>query len=170
MKNKVLLIVGMLVLAVFVSAAVAGTASKKSDAAAVPSANYVLGSSQSANTDVFAVSITKVNKNNAKDYAFGYDTTTDSMLIVDLTVTNLTNQPQTLAPSTQLYLRTSDGLYITMHPSMYITEQLQFGEIAPRTKATGQISFVVPNTVKRPLLYVDLGWDGHVPVVYDILH
>jgi hypothetical protein len=148
--------------------AIASKTNSTSTTSSAVSASYVLGTQQKAQTDVFDVAIQGVQKNSSKDYAFAYDEN-DVMLIVDVAVTNRTTKVQNLVPSSQLYIRTEDGLYITMHPSMYVRNQLPFGQVASGETVLGQVSFAIPKTLTRPLLYIDLGWDNHVPVVYDIL-
>lgn len=176
MKNKnlkvAISIVGALVILPIFTLAFAYSLStaKHNNPNLIQSAQYILSSSQQAQTDVFSVDIKKVTKNDNKDYAFEYDNTAETMLIVDLSIRNRTSVTQTLAPSAQLYIRTQDGLFVSMHPSMYITEPLQFEEVAPGNTMSGQVSFNIPKDMQRPLLYIDLGWGGHVPVVYDILH
>jgi hypothetical protein len=170
-KAKIIMItIGLLVILTIFTTAVIGATNKKDTQKDAASMAYILGSSQTAMTDEYTVTINKVTKNDSKDYAFGYDNEKDTMLIVDVTIRNRTSLPQTLAPSVQFYLRTSDGLTFAMHPSMFVSNPLQFEQVASGTTASGQISFVIPKTITRPLLYVDLGWNNRVPVVYDILH
>ena len=167
----VTIIGALVILPIFSIALASGLSAKEHKKSSTNvSAQYILSSSQEAQTDVFFVDIKKVTKNDKKDYAFKYDNTAETMLIVDLSIRNRTSVTQTLAPSAQLYIRTQDGLFVSMHPSMYITEPLQFEEVAPGNTMSGQVSFNIPKDMQRPLLYIDLGWGGHVPVVYDILH
>jgi hypothetical protein len=93
----------------------------------------------------------------------------ESLLTANVTIINNTNSIQELYPSTQFFIRTKDGLYYQMHPSMHIKDPLQSGNINPGQSISGKISFVVPKSLSRPLLYIDLGWENHTPIVYDIL-
>ncbi len=129
----------------------------------------VLTSHQIANNGAQTVSISNVAENDKMDYAFAIDPT-ETMLTMDISITNNTDATQTLIPVNQLYVRSTEGDYVTLHASMYVKNPLKSQELAPGKTATGQISFNVPKRVAKPLLYVDTGWNNHVPIVFDVLH
>ncbi|MFZ1249019.1 MAG: DUF4352 domain-containing protein [Candidatus Saccharimonadales bacterium] len=109
----------------------------------------------------------------------GGSTTTDNafpvrddeiLLLMDVTITNKTALSQQLTPVSQLYIRSVDGDYIKLHPSMQVKKPLEPQELGPGKVATGQLSFVIPKEMTSPLLYIDTGWDRSTPLVIDVLH
>lgn len=132
-------------------------------------ANKILKSQEVAKTPAYTIQIISASENSQQDKAFGYEDS-GTMLIASLAITNTTSVEQDILPSVQFYVRTTDGLYYQMHPSMFVTDPMQAGKIMPGAVIKGQISFVVPKSVTHPYLYLDLGWDGYTPAVYDILH
>ena len=129
----------------------------------------VLSSQQVANSSAYTVSINSVSESTKRDPAFTLPEN-EVILIVDVSITNNTNQKQELIPVTQFYVRSSEGSTYNMHPSIFVTKPLQAEQINPHQTVTGQVSFAVPKNLERPLMHVDLGWDNYVPVVYDVLH
>ena len=142
--------------------------SKNSKTIVVPYPTKRLTSQQTGTNSAQTVKISNVTENDKKDYAYSLDST-ETMLIMDISVTNNTLQTQQLIPVNQLYVRTEEGDNAAMHASMYVTKPLDATELAPGKTATGQISFAVPKHIAHPLLYVDTGWDKSVPLVYDVL-
>jgi hypothetical protein len=141
----------------------------QANAAQMPSLNNILTSQQSAESSTYNVSITNVTETDKPDPAFTI-ASDETMLIMEISITNNTTENQNFLPDTQLYVRAADGTYSTMHPSIYVTKPIQSGEISPGQNVNGQISFDVPKSLTHPLLYVDLGWNNTVPVVFDALH
>ncbi len=129
----------------------------------------ILTSRQTGSNTAQTVSVSNVAENDKKDYAFTIDPS-ETMLILDVSITNNTNDTQHLIPANQLYVRSSEGDYATLHASMYVKTPLQSQDLAPGKTAKGQVSFNVPKREAKPLLYVDTGWDNHVPIVFDVLH
>ena len=129
----------------------------------------VLTSKQTGSNIAQTVSISNVAENDKMDYAFTIDPS-ETMLILDISITNNTTQTQQLIPVNQLYVRSSEGDNSTLHASMYVKTPLQAQDLAPGKTAKGQVSFNVPKREARPLLYVDTGWNNHVPTVFDVLH
>ncbi len=129
----------------------------------------VLTSLETGENSALRVSIKDVSENDKKDYAFTLPPT-ETMLIMNISITNETDVSQQLIPVNQLYVRTDEGIYAGLHASMYVTDPLAADELPAGKTATGQISFNVPKNADRPLLYVDTGWDDTVPLVFDVLH
>lgn len=113
--------------------------------------------------------ISNVTENNQKDPAFTIDPS-ETMLIMDVSITNTTSSIQHLIPSTQLYVRSDEGDYAQLHASMFVTNPLPAKDLVPNETVTGQISFNVPKRVAMPLVYIDTGWNNFGPVVFDALH
>ncbi len=135
----------------------------------VPDSSAVLTSLQIGSNSAETVKVSKVTENNNTDYAFAIDPS-ETMLIMDFSITNNTPATQQLIPVNQLYVRSRTGDYANLHASMYVTTPLSATELAPGKTATGELSFNVPKSVAHPLLYVDTGWDKNVPLVFDVLH
>lgn len=140
-----------------------GKSSSSSDA------NHVLTSLQTGTLGSVKARVSKVTENGKTDYAFTIGPS-ETMLIMDISITNLSADSQHLIPVSQLYVRTDEGDYAALHASMYVTNPLQATDLKPGQTATGQISFNVPKRAARPLLYVDTGWDSYAPIVFDVLH
>ena len=132
-------------------------------------ANQVLTSLQSGNNPSQKVTISNVSENDKMDYAFTIDPS-ETMLILDVSITNTSSATKQLIPVNQFFVRTSQGETAALHASMYVTNPLKSEDLAPGQTAKGQISFNVPKREAKPLLYVDTGWDNYVPIVFDVLH
>lgn len=128
----------------------------------------VLTSQQVGNNDAMTVTISSVTENDKYDQAFTIDSS-ETMLILDISITNKTGSVQQLIPVNQFYVRTEEGDYSALHASSYVISPLEATDLAPNKTATGQLSFNVPKHVAHPLLYVDTGWGKNVPLVYDVL-
>jgi hypothetical protein len=128
----------------------------------------VLSSAQTAKSSVYTIKISNVTENSSPDKAFTYPEDF-TMLIADFSITNNSNATQNFIPVTQLYIRSSDGTVYPFHASMYVKKAVQFQHLNPGETQTGQISFAIPKAFAYPLLYVDLGWDNYVPVVFSPL-
>ena len=89
---------------------------------------------------------------------------------MNISITNLTQETQNLVPDTQLYVRTDQGDYSTLHASMFVTNPLPATALKPGYTESGQVSFNVSKQASRPLVYIDTGWNNYAPIVYDVLH
>ncbi len=134
-----------------------------------PNPNLVLTSLQTGTNHAVQARVSNVSENSKRDYAFTIDPS-DTMLTMDISITNLTSVTQQVLPSNQLYVRSNEGDYAPLHPSMYLTNALAATDVQPGQTVKGQISFDVPQRVASPLLYVDTGWGGYAPLVFDVLH
>lgn len=132
-------------------------------------ANHVYTSLQTGIVGSTKATISKFTENSKIDQAFTIDPS-ETMLIMDIKITNLSNSTQHLLPSIQLYARSDQGTNSALHASMYVTNPLKATDLAPGQSASGQISFNVPKIASRPLVYVDTGWDNYPPIVFDALH
>jgi hypothetical protein len=143
---------------------------EKNDARVVAAsyAGVTLTSQQYAQTTAFAAHISNVYETAQEDHAFPLDPD-QTMLILNLTVTNNTTTEQDLYPVNQLFVRDQEGGTYTPHASMFITQPLAAQTVKPGQTVTGQISFAIPKRLTRPLLYVDTRWDNQAPVVFDVL-
>jgi len=134
-----------------------------------PTSPTVVTSLQTASTGALRAKISNVTENSKPDYAFTISPD-DTMLTMDISITNTSQNTQKLLPSNQLYVRSDEGDYSALHPSMYVTNVLSSADIKPGQTASGTISFDLPKRVARPLLYIDTGWGGYTPPVIDVLH
>jgi Domain of unknown function (DUF4352) len=128
----------------------------------------ILASQQPGGNDSETVKISSVTENDKNDPAFTIDPS-ETMLILNISITNNTNDSQPMIPVNQFYVRTSEGDLIKMHASMYVTSPLIASTVAPHKTVTGQLSFNVAKHIAHPLLYIDTGWGNNVPLVYDVL-
>jgi hypothetical protein len=132
------------------------------------SPSYVLRSSDTATTDSAIITIKDVSEKSDIDRAFTIPED-ETFLIFNISITNNTPGEQDLYPVKQLYVRSKDGDYYSMHITSFITTPLEPATLKPGETASGQVSFAVPKTLANPLVYVDLGWNDIVPTVYDVL-
>lgn len=130
--------------------------------------NKILTSLQIAKTDAYEVKVSNVTENAKKDNAFTL-AAGDTMLILDISITNISSGAQQLVPASQFYARDRKGGLYMLHPSSYVTNPLVLSTLQPGESITGQLSFAVPKVIAHPLLYVDLGWDNNAPTVIDVL-
>lgn len=131
--------------------------------------NQIKTSLQNASAGGYDVAISNVTENADTDHAFPF-AETETMLILDFRITNKTAAVQHLTPVNQLFIHDRDGGLYKMHASMYVTNPLAAQDLAPGDSAEGQISFAIPKTQTKPLLFVDPGWTNETPVVFDVLH
>lgn len=129
----------------------------------------VLPSTVSGVNSSFTVAVKGVKEDSTPDPAFAFDAQ-ETMLIATVTITNTSGKKQQLSAASQLYVRSQDGSYFAMHPSSRVQKELGSKEVAPGETVTGDVSFAIPKILTKPLLYVDLGWNDFVPVVFDVLH
>ena len=131
-------------------------------------ATHQLTSQAVAQTPSLTARISKVTENSTPDPAF---TLPDgqTMLIMNLSITNRTSAAQDFIPTNNLYVRTPTGDYSALHASMFVTKPLPSTKLAPGQTVSGQISFGVPAHASSLLLYIDTGWNSEVPVVYNVL-
>lgn len=131
--------------------------------------NKILTSLQTGQNSAIKVTIDNVTESDKTDYAFPISSDS-TFLIMDISITNETEQIQKLIPVNQLYVRSNEGDYSPMHPSMYIKNPLATADLMPLQTVKGEISFEVPKRVASPLLYVDTTWNNYAPIVFDVLH
>lgn len=131
--------------------------------------NRILTSLEVGQNNAIKVAISNVSESDKADKAFPIETN-NTLLVMDISITNETEQIQKLIPVNQLYVRSDEGDYSPMHPSMYVTNGLPSTDLEPLQTVSGQISFEVPKRIARPLLYVDTGWNNLAPIVFDTLH
>ncbi len=124
---------------------------------------------QTARNFAVQARVSNVGENTAVDHAFPL-AENETMLIMDIAITNRTEQTQQLFPSTQLYVRSDEGDYAPMHASSHIKNPLGATDLRPGQSASGQISFAVKKHLSRPLLYIDTQWNLSTPLVIDVLH
>lgn len=134
----------------------------------LPSRDKVLTSTQEGKTTAFTVSISSVTETDKPDPAFTL-AAGQTLLMLNISLTNKTDQVQDVIPVNQLFVRSRTGYYASMHPSTFITKPLVAGTVEPGATVTGQVSFSVPKQLAQPLLYVDPGWANQSPVVFDVL-
>lgn len=122
-----------------------------------------------AENRVAKVSIANVTESDTPDPAFPLNDT-QTLLVLDLTITNKTAVTQHLIPSTQLFVHDRDGGLYILQASSRLTNALAAQDLSPGASATGQVAFAVPKRQTTPLLYIDVGWDNDTPIIYDVLH
>jgi hypothetical protein len=94
----------------------------------------------------------------------------ETMLIVNLSVTNISTVTQQFIPASQLYVRDNQGYLAVPHHSSFITNPILPVELAPGQTTTGQVAFNVPKTSSSPLVYIDTQWNNAGPIIFDVLH
>lgn len=134
----------------------------------VSNLNKILTSQQAAVSDKFHINISKVYESDAHDPAFTL-LPTDTLLVMDISITNKSSGDQDFVPVNQIYVRDRDGGYYAMHTSLSLKSPIEAKTLNGGQTVSGQISFSVPKRLAHPLLYVDLGWDDSVPVVFDVM-
>lgn len=126
-------------------------------------------SMQTGKNGVLTSKVESVGTITAPDPAFAISPQ-ESMLVMKLTVTNTSNQKQHFIPVTQLYVRSADGDYSALHPSMHVQHPLPASDLKPGQSTSGEITFAIPKNLATPLLYVDTGWNNAPPIIIDVFH
>jgi hypothetical protein len=103
------------------------------------------------------------------DPAFALDQM-ELVLIMDLSIKNISKTKQQFIPVNNLYIRGEEGTYAALSMSGHVTNPISSQDIEPNQSISGQVSFRIPKTVTTPLLYVDTGWNKSLPLVIDVLH
>ncbi|MBP7760187.1 DUF4352 domain-containing protein [Candidatus Saccharibacteria bacterium] len=129
----------------------------------------VVKSLDMARNNSLSAQVKNVTTNSNADPAFGVPDD-QTMLIMDLTVTNTSKIKQQFIPVSQLYVRTRDGDYSILHASMHVKNPIAARDLMPGESVSGQVSFAVSKRADTPLLYIDTGWDKTTPLVIDALH
>lgn len=81
-------------------------------------------------------------------------------LILDTTFQNNSNHPISITPSTQTYIKDSEG-YVTYLTPFALENPLRAGDLLAGDKISGQLSYLVPNN-KTYTMYIDAIWSGGV--------
>lgn len=124
---------------------------------------------QTARNFALSAKVQNVTENTATDKAFPLPND-QTLLIMDIAITNKTKTKQQLIPVNQLFVRSSEGDYSPLHASMHVISPLAAQDVAPGKTVHGQLSFAIPKRVDTPLLYIDTGWGKSTPLVIDVLH
>lgn len=122
-----------------------------------------------ASNGTVEVTVKNVTTNSDADPAFGVSDDM-TMLIMQMTIKNLSRQTQQLIPAHQLYVRSSEGDYQSLHASMHVTAPIPMKDLRPGESVSGEVSFAVPKRLDTPLVYVDTGWNASLPLVIDVQH
>ena len=93
-----------------------------------------------------------------------------AVLIMDITIKNPTPRPQHSIQFNQLYVRSEEGPPGALHMPPHAPNPPPASELKPGQSVSGQLSFVIPRSAEKPLLYIDTGWDNSTPLVVDVLH
>jgi len=136
--------------------------------ATAPLHSRILTSNEHGLADGYEVTISNVTVNNDQDQAFPLNAD-ETMLILDMSITNHTTSTQDFVPVTQLYVRSREGNYYQMHASMHVQNPIAATSIEPEQTLSGQVSFAVPKRLSNPLLYIDTGWNDSTPIVFNVL-
>ena len=134
----------------------------------IPFHSRILTSHDKGMTDGLEVSISNVTVNSAADPAFPISSE-ETMLIMDLSITNHSATVQEFIPVTQLYVRSREGNYYQMHASVAVQNPIPATSLEPEQTVSGQVSFAIPKRLAQPLLYIDTGWNDTTPLVYSVL-
>ena len=137
--------------------------------AASPTARHYLLSNEVGATGAYVARISQVTETSAPDPAFAIDTA-HTFLILNVAITNHLSGPVDFMPVNHLYVRDNEGGTFPMHPASSLTSPIAAGKLQPGQTVSGQVSFVIPKKLARPLLYVDPQWDDLAPIVFDVLH
>lgn len=118
---------------------------------------------------VAMITVNNISENSSPDPAFPLrDDYT--LLSLDISITNRSSATQQLIPTSQLFVHDRDGGHYPLQASIRLTHPLAAQALKAGQSAQGQIAFAVPKRQTSPLLFIDLGWDKSVPIVYDVLH
>lgn len=123
---------------------------------------------QDSRNDALEVQVKNVSLNSQEDKAFALEEGT-TMLIMDVTLKNISKQTQRLIPVNDFFIKTEVGDISQLHASMYAPSPIPATDLKPGETVSGQLSFAVLKNTQRPLLYVDTGWDNTTPLVIDVL-
>lgn len=129
--------------------------------------SVVLNAQQTAASDILTASVKGIYTNPEFDPAFTLDES-ETMLILTLSITNKTESEKDFIPTNDLYVRTREGDYRPLHPSVRVNNPIKAGKIKPGETFSGQVSFAVPKSAPRILFYIDTQWESTVPVVFDV--
>ena len=129
--------------------------------------SIVLTAQQTAVSDTLTASVKGIYTNPDFDPAFTLDES-ETMLILTLSITNKTESEKDFIPTNDLYVRTREGDYRPLHPSIRVNNPIKAGKIKPGETFSGQVSFAVPKSAPRILFYIDTQWESTVPVVFDV--
>jgi len=135
---------------------------------AISDSRRVLSTLQKANSDAFDVKVSNVTVTQKTDRAFSL-VPEDTMLIMDIAITNNSSGTQQIVPANQFYVRDRQGGIYMLHPSSYVTNPLSLTNVDSGKVVNGQLSFAIPKILAHPLLYVDLGWNDDAPIVIDVM-
>jgi hypothetical protein len=81
-------------------------------------------------------------------------------LILDVSLTNTSNNTVAILPSTDTYIKTTDGKVYFLTP--YALEQaFRAGDLRVGDKITGELSYLVPKDTSYTM-YIDSVWSGGV--------
>lgn len=122
-----------------------------------------------AKSRTIKASIANVTESDTPDPAFPLNST-QTLLVLDISITNDTAVTQHLIPSTQLFVRDRDGGYYILQASSLLSNALASQDVSPGSTVTGQVAFAVPKRQTTLLLYIDVGWDNDTPIIFDVLH
>ncbi len=125
----------------------------------------VLSQAQVATNSAYEMKLSNTHTIDGKDPAFGLDPGR-KFLVTTLSVTNKSNETIKLWPSTQTYVRDTEGGSFVMHPTTTIIKPYLAGEIEPGQTVTGELSYDVPVDVTNARLFIDPGWNSMQPVVF----
>jgi hypothetical protein len=129
----------------------------------------VLKTSDVASTNEYEVSVTGTYESTSAIKGLSRLRPDEVFLVFSLTVKNKTAISQPFYVSNQIFARDpKTGLLFTFSPAE-TSNPFPSGMIEPGQTASGQLSFVMPKSLTRPLVYVDLGWDDVVPIVFSPL-
>lgn len=164
----VVLVAAVVIGGVYVSSHQPHIVYKSSSGFSSTDVSKVLTSSNTAVAGAFTAKISNVTETTKKDPTFPL-ADTETLLLMDLTVTNTSASNQNFIPSTQLYVRDTQGNEYPFRPFVSMAGIIESGELVPGKSISGKITFAVPKRLSDPLLYLDLGWDNYVPVVFSPL-
>jgi hypothetical protein len=143
-------------------------ASINKDAVVMPSLQRILKTSDIASSEMFDIKISNVYESEKSIKGFEI-AQSETFLVFNVSIKNKTGVEQNFYPVTQMFVRdTRSGQTFYMAPTT-LSNPLQAGSIKPGDTIEGQLSYAIPKTTPRPLLYIDLGWDDIVPVVFSPL-
>lgn len=171
-ENRLLFAAFVMILAAIavINAVYVVNASNREDRAqseAVVNVQKTIPTQLPATTPAYSARVSGVALNDQQDRAFPIDSS-ETMLIFTLEITNSSGREQDLYPVKQLFVRDEEGRYSEPHASMFVTNPFPAGKIQPGETVSGQLSFAVSKTAIHQYFYLDTGWNGQVPTVYDL--
>ncbi len=127
---------------------------------------YLKNSSDSYKTPIYSQNETikqpkfeiKLNESNIMQYEEPNSGMSFSYVIVNISITNTSNDTLSFIPVFQSHIRTAKGKSLDMSPYPDLKNPINAGDIEPGVTLTGELSYLVSNTDQQLLFYFGPDW------------